>query len=109
MVIIMTIGERIKALRCNRGISQSGLGSLLGIKQTAVSMIEKGTNQPTVSQIEVLARYFAVSTDYLILGSEDTATPVERDILREIREDAAVYNALMTRITSKKTISALCA
>lgn len=68
------IGKRIKDLRVSRGMNQSALGSVLGVGQVAISMIENNTNKPTIPQLEILSDYFCVSTDYLIKGCEFSST-----------------------------------
>lgn len=103
-----TIGCRIKELRKTKGLTQGQLGELLELGQKSVSLIEQDITTISVKQVEILSRYFNVTTDYLILGTGNAPTPVERDILNEIREDAAVYNALIHRMTAKKTIKQLC-
>jgi transcriptional regulator with XRE-family HTH domain len=99
-----TIGCRIKELRIAKGLTQSGLGAVLAIGQKSVSSIEQDTTTMSVKQLETLAIYFGVTTDYLVFGNKETPTPIERDILIEIREDSAIYNALINRVTSKRVI-----
>ncbi|MDD2801278.1 MAG: helix-turn-helix transcriptional regulator [Methylococcales bacterium] len=102
------MNNRIKALRIKNGLNQSQLGDILGIGQKAVSMIEKGINQPTKPQIEALSEYFNVSTDYLFFGYE-TVKPSEREILQTIREDKSVYAAIMRVVQSKNELNQLAA
>jgi transcriptional regulator with XRE-family HTH domain len=104
-----SINDRIKALRKNKGLSQAKLAEKIGMSQRMLSAIEVGDNKPTIDVLAKIATFYGVSADYLLFGSADKPTPSEMAILNEIREDKAVYSALMTRIESKKTISALCA
>lgn len=99
-----TIGCRVKELRVAKGLTQAGLGAVLAIGQKSVSSIEQDTTTMSVKQLETLAIFFGVTTDYLIFGNKETPTPVERDILLEIREDKAVYNALINIVTNKRMI-----
>lgn len=62
--------ERIKALRHEHGMSQEGVGKLIGVKRYSVYGYEKGLNFPDVRGLIALADYFGVSTDYL-LGRTD--------------------------------------
>jgi len=64
------IGERIKLLRIEKGISQAKLAKEIGATQKAIDFWEKSINEPKASYIINLARFFNVSTDYL-LGFED--------------------------------------
>ena len=60
------IGERIKELRLEQGVSQSTLGNSIGVSQKAVDYWERGVNEPKASYIVTLADFFNVSSDYLL-------------------------------------------
>ena len=66
----MDISNRILELRKEKGISQAVLGQAVGVNARAVSYWEMGINEPKASYIVALAKYFGVSSDYL-LGLED--------------------------------------
>ena len=66
----MKIGERILELRKERGLSQADLGLAIGVNARAVSYWEANVNEPKASYIYNLAKFFGVSSDYL-LGLED--------------------------------------
>ena len=61
----MTLGERIQALRRERGMSQEGLAEVLGISRQAVSKWEKGLSCPDTGNLLALAELFGVSADEL--------------------------------------------
>ena len=61
----MTLGERIQALRRERGMSQEGLAEVLGISRQAVSKWEKGLSYPDTGNLLALAELFGVSADEL--------------------------------------------
>ena len=61
----MKIGEKIKALRKSKNISQEALANVLGVTFQAVSKWETGTTAPDVSLIPPLASFFGVSIDEL--------------------------------------------
>lgn len=62
--------QRLKELRLSKGLSQQQLGEAIGTTYSAVSYWEKGINEPKLSYIINLAKFFEVSSDYL-LGLED--------------------------------------
>lgn len=95
--------DRIKGLRNKNGITQGKLGEILGVSQNAISLIEKGTNKPTIQQIEELSRFFNVSADYLLFGAENIE-PIEREILKTIRDDKTLYGKLIKMMEAKKTV-----
>ena len=61
----MKIGEKIKALRKAKNISQEALAKVLGVTFQAVSKWETNTTAPDVSLIPSIASFFGVSIDEL--------------------------------------------
>ena len=64
------IGIIIKHLRTQFNISQAKLAQETGISQSAIAKWEMNKTEATESNIVTLAKYFDVSTDYL-LGLEE--------------------------------------
>ncbi|MHB8470587.1 MAG: helix-turn-helix domain-containing protein [Gaiellaceae bacterium] len=63
-----TIGQRLKRLRLERGLSQREL-SAPGVSYAYISRIEAGTRQPSVKALRKLAANLSVTADYLETGS----------------------------------------
>ncbi|MCL2751202.1 MAG: helix-turn-helix domain-containing protein [Firmicutes bacterium] len=63
-------GKRIKELREEKGLGQKELAAVLGTSKQNISRWEKGYFEPDQKTTVSLARFFAVSTDYLF-GLED--------------------------------------
>lgn len=61
---------RVKKLRKARKLSQKELAEALGLTQTAISGIESGLRTTTIEKLILLAKFFEVSSDYL-LGLKD--------------------------------------
>ena len=68
--MIYGLGERIKELRESKGISQTELAKNFNLTYTAISRWETGLRTPTLEDIILLAKFFDVTTDYL-LGLQD--------------------------------------
>jgi transcriptional regulator with XRE-family HTH domain len=64
-----TIGQRLRRLRLERGLSQREL-SERGVSYAYISRIEAGARRPSVKALRMLARKLGVSADYLETGSE---------------------------------------
>lgn len=64
----MTIGENIKRLREQAGMTQEDLGEILGITHSAVSLIESDKRGITVEKVQKIAKALGV-TIYEILES----------------------------------------
>lgn len=65
MTMYIKIGQKIKALRKARGISQEILAQYLGVTFQAVSKWENEAAMPDIEMIPALAAFFGVSTDEL--------------------------------------------
>jgi transcriptional regulator with XRE-family HTH domain len=102
------IGERVKRLRKNKGLNQSELAVDLSLTRRMISGIESGETNPTLKQIELFSRYFNVTSDYLIFGVDDIK-PAERDILKAVRDDRSIYDAIQRVIASKKHLEGMAA
>ena len=63
--------QRLKECRKARGLSLRELASVFNMNYTTFSKYESGTRQPTPGLILGLARYFGVTTDYLLGASPD--------------------------------------
>jgi transcriptional regulator with XRE-family HTH domain len=61
-------GEAIRAIRNQRGVSQESLASLCGLDRTYISGIERGTRNPSLTNILRIARALDVSPAELFAG-----------------------------------------
>lgn len=60
------IGERIRKLREEQGISQQALANAIGVQQSTISEIERGSNQPSWKTLHKLAQFFDVQPSNLL-------------------------------------------
>lgn len=91
------IADRIKILREARGITQAELARQLSLTRGGVNSWEQGFSTPSPASIVELARFFKVSTDY-ILGLEERAT-INVDGLSD--RDVALLSELAARLKNK--------
>ena len=59
----MKIGERIKELRIEKGLSQMQLAKSIGVSQKAIDYWERNVNEPKASYIIALVHTFELSFD----------------------------------------------
>jgi len=74
----MTIGDKIKALRAKKDISQQDLAKVIGVSDQAISAWENNKKVPRMGSVEKLANYFNVPKSFLIeddLGLDKIAVP----------------------------------
>jgi transcriptional regulator with XRE-family HTH domain len=117
------IGQRIRDLRANKGISQEALASICNLHRTYIGLIERGERNLSISTVEVIAQGLEVSPSELFVGTEvsalpaappsrkpqGTATDVEAHLaaIRQILIDAKLtdarrYEALYKALQKKK-------
>ncbi|MBO8168170.1 MAG: helix-turn-helix transcriptional regulator [Thermoanaerobacteraceae bacterium] len=58
--------QRIIALRQEKGLTQNELAERLKISRSALSLYELGKRQPDYETLQKIAKYFDVTTDYLL-------------------------------------------
>lgn len=66
----MDFGEKLKALRTERGLTQEQLAARLYVSRTAVSKWETGGGSPNLDSLQAVARLFDVSVDDLLSADE---------------------------------------
>ena len=70
---MVTIAQRIEALRMQKGLSRPALAASLGLPRMSVEKFETGRQTPTQEQQVKLAQYFGVSLTYLRGEADDPA------------------------------------
>ena len=60
------IGERLKQLRIKNGLKQQELADMFGLSSGTISFYESEQRKPDIDFIVAIAKYFDVSTDYLL-------------------------------------------
>ena len=68
----LTIGEKIKKIRKEKGLTQQELADILGIAKTTVTMYETGNRYPHLGILKKICLIFDISGNYL-LGLTDKA------------------------------------
>ena len=78
----MQLGNRLSALRKEKGISQEELANELGVSRQAVSKWECGESEPETANLIALAKIYNVTLDELVNG-ETTSPVVEATVVEE--------------------------
>jgi phage repressor protein C with HTH and peptisase S24 domain len=70
-----TIGDRLKTIRLERGLTQEQLGKIAGVGKMAISKIESGrTKSPEAITIEPICRKLGYSFQWLMSGNGEKRT-----------------------------------
>lgn len=81
----MNIGNQIKALRLQRGITQESMAQHLGVTAQAVSKWERGVAFPDIGMLPELSAYFGVSIDALFSPSDETRLERIENMIWDVR------------------------
>ena len=66
MCYFLVMGERLKRLRREKGVTQVEVANAIGVTTSAYGHYESGVREPSVDIIILLCKYFDVSADYLL-------------------------------------------
>jgi transcriptional regulator with XRE-family HTH domain len=91
--MIYGLAEKIKALRIQKGLTQTEIAKRLRITKNSVNAWESGSSSPSLIHLARLVQIFGVSTDYL-LGVNERVT-VDITEFDELQKEA-VYNLTQT-------------
>lgn len=110
----MTVGEKIKQLRKDKGLQQKTVATDVGLDQSNYNKVENGRREPSVEVLQKLSVILGVTVDEL-LNSEDKKQPTpvtveDKTVSEKIRlveqleeEDKnVIYKMLDTMLTKKK-------
>lgn len=91
----MFLGERLKKLRLEKGLSQQELGDLIGVSKVSISEYENGNRIPLLNNFNELLDVFHVTADYF-LGRDMIAVSEEEEpyTYRIAKEDIDILKAL---------------
>lgn len=68
----VNFGIRLRELRKEKGLNQLELARVLGVSKTTICQYETNKQEPTLTLLVETAKYFNVTTDYLLgLENED--------------------------------------
>lgn len=67
------LGENLKKLRLQRGVTQKAFAEALNVSSSAVSKWESGQNEPDMETMLKIARYYSISLEALLDGVQEKA------------------------------------
>lgn len=65
------LSNRLKTLRVNKGLKQKDIAQILNITSSAYGFYEQGKRTPTLDVLITLSKYYKISLDWLITGSNN--------------------------------------
>lgn len=120
----MTQNERIKEVRKSLGLTLEKFGERIGLKKSAVSLIENGKNSVTDANVKAICREFGVDyiwlatgdgemfvdtdddfierIDRIMVGEDDARKNLFKALLEASDEDIAAFQRIIDLFASKK-------
>ena len=120
----MTQNERIKEVRKSLGLTLEKFGERIGLKKSAVSLIENGKNAVTDANVKAICREFGVDyiwlttgdgemfvdtddnfierIDRIMAGEDDARKNLFKALLEASDEDIAAFQRIIDLFASKK-------
>lgn len=93
--------KRLKEIRKSHGLTQQNVADAIGWDRTTYTYYETGTNCPSLSTIEKLAKLYKVSVSYLI---GETDNPDTDGVLQKERQVAESIDFTKTLSKSEKEL-----
>lgn len=66
MFMVVSFGNTLRALRLEKGYSQTKVAQKIGISVSMIGLYENGTRMPSFSTLIKIASLFDVTTDFLL-------------------------------------------
>lgn len=76
----MTLGQKIRKLRIDKGLTQKDLSDKIHVTFQTVSKWENDENEPDVTTLRELAKLFDCSLDYLLSEDEEEKQKEEKEV-----------------------------
>lgn len=89
-----TFGDRLKALRTARNISQEELGKRFNLSQSTIAYYEVDKKQPSQKTLQHFADFFDVTVDYLLGRTNDPKGVVFNDLKIVLDQQEVTYGGV---------------
>lgn len=98
----MSVGEVLKKLRKERGLTQSDVATALHVNRSTYTKYEIGTNVPNIEQLKAISVIFNVSVDDILKPEpktrEEAHVVIQKQVKPAVRSDhdklLGVYDSL---------------
>ena len=90
----MDLGEKLVALRKQKGWTQEEMAESLFVSRTAISKWESGRGYPNIDSLKAIAKLFSVSIDEL-LSSDELIMVAETDVKEKVEKTKNVVFGLV--------------
>lgn len=83
----MSFGNRLRELRLSRELTQADFANAINLGESTISFYESDKRSPDYETLVKIARFFNVSTDYLLCQTDDPTPHIRVKIATKIDPD----------------------
>ena len=83
----MIIGQKVKQIRLNKGVTQEQLAEAVGVGVTHISHLETGSGTVSLKVFLAIVNYLECSADEILCKEIQTARPIVNNWLAELVDD----------------------
>ena len=91
----MTLGQKLKKLRTEKGLTQKDLADQLHVTFQTISKWEGDTNEPDIATLKELAKFFGCSFDYLLNDDEVEPKEEKPEPVVEVKEVPVIKETII--------------
>ena len=103
----ISIGQKIKAIRTKKGLSQLKLSELIDRSSTYISYIESGIKSMSLATFVLIANALNVTADELLLDNLENTIKVSNHEFSTLLSDCTEYERRVLHDVSSKTKASL--
>ena len=94
------IGDNIKKIRKNKGMTQDQLAEQLHVTHQAISNWETGKTQPDVEMLTRMAEIFGATMEEIIYGEKKQGALANVSVSKEDAEKGITFGAVLAMVIS---------
>lgn len=98
-----TIGQRLRALRKLNKKTQEQVGDYCGVSSVSVGYWENDVNDPKSESLQLLAKFFNVTTNYILYGDDSKIEPIMPSNIKRLPLLSSIQAGSFTEHTQYKT------
>jgi transcriptional regulator with XRE-family HTH domain len=111
--MIMSIGQNIKRIREEKGLTQQSIAKLIAMHRSNYSKIESGQRELSIDALHKISKYFGMTIDQIVtfegnlpqeVTVEDKSLSEQIKLIQELDEEdkTIVFKMVDKMLTSKK-------
>lgn len=81
------IGQRIKAIREEKGMTKESFAKALGISGQYLGIVERGGSYLSIEKLKTLCDLTNLSADYILFGKDDSIIDNTKDFLSDFSSE----------------------